>query len=174
VTIGSQQADNIAAMVNDAALSAARTLAELVPRLARMIASALEGDPAVALSLRQYRILERLSERPHRTTELASISGVSQPTASAAVAALEARGLVRRSADPRDGRATLLKLTDDGRAVLGAAKTRVIERIVQVTRHVDAQDAAGLQRLLPILVDGMNRTRDELRADKSQVGQSDG
>lgn len=139
-----------------------------------MIASALEGDPAVVLSLRQYRILERLSERPHRTTELASMSGVSQPTASAAVAALEARGLVRRSADPRDGRATLLKLTDDGRAVLGAAKTRVIERIVRVTRNVDAQDAAGLQRLLPILVDGMNRTRDELRADKSQVGQSDG
>ena len=161
-------------MVNDAALSAARTLAELVPRLARMIASALESDPAVALSLRQYRILERLSERPHRTTELASISGISQPTASAAVAALEARSLVRRSADPRDGRATLLELTDDGRAVLGAAKTRVIERIVQVTRHVDTQDAAALQRLLPILVDGMNRTRAELRADKSPLGQSNG
>jgi len=43
-------------MVDDPALSAARMLAELVPRLARMIASALEGDPAVALSLRQYRI----------------------------------------------------------------------------------------------------------------------
>lgn len=152
-------------MVADAAECAARSLAELVPRLARIIASALESDPAVALSLRQYRILERLSERPHRTGELASISAVTQPTASAAVAALEARGLVRRTADPRDRRATLIELTDDGRGVLGLAKMRVLERIVRVTRDLSPQDAAALQRLAPVLAAGMDRTRVELRSE---------
>jgi DNA-binding MarR family transcriptional regulator len=156
-------------MVDEAAAqSAARTLAELVPRLARMIASALESDPAVSLSLRQYRLLERLSERAYRTSELASTSGVSQPTASTAVAALEARGLVQRTADARDRRASLIELTDEGQTVLGLAKARVLERIARVTRDINAQDAAALQRLLPLLADGMDRTRAELRGERAR------
>lgn len=151
-------------MDSQAAQSAARSLAEIVPRLARMIASALESDPAVTLSLRQYRMLERLSQRPHRTSELATTSAVSQPTASAAVAALESRGLVHRMADPSDRRATLIALTDDGAAVLAIAKRRVHDRIARVTRDVSAEDAAVLQRLLPLLTEGMDRTRAELRA----------
>lgn len=150
---------------DDDARSAARILAELVPRLARTIASALESDPTVALSLRQYRLLERLAQRPHRTSELASTSNVSQPTASAAVAALEARGLVARTADPRDRRAALIELTDDGWAMLGRAKERVLERMERVTRDVQPGDVALLARLAPVLVDGMDATRAELRGE---------
>lgn len=156
-------------MDDDPAHSAARALAELVPRLARMIASVLESDQAIALSLRQYRMLERLSERPHRTTELASTSAISQPTASAAVAALETRGLVDRTADPSDRRASLIELTDEGQAVLGAAKSRVLEWIAKVTRDISPEDATLLQRLLPLFVDGMNRTRSELLAERARA-----
>lgn len=157
-------------MVDEAAAqSAARTLADLVPRLARMIASALESDEAISLSLRQYRLLERLSERAYRTSELAATSGVSQPTASAAVGALEARGLVQRTVDARDRRASLLALTDDGEVVLEMAKAQVLERIARVTRDVSAKDAAALQRLLPLLVDGMDRTRAELREAQTRA-----
>ena len=144
---------------DEAAVEAAHILAELVPRLARIIAGALEQDPDVALSLRQYRILERLAERPHRTTELATVSGVSQPTASAAVSALEARGLVARSPDPDDRRATLIVLTEPGQAVLAAAKERILERLVEISAALRPADVAALRRLQPGLVAGMDRYR---------------
>ena len=147
---------------------AARTLAELVPRLGRLIAGALETDPDVSLSLRQYRMLERLAERPHRTSELASTSGVSQPTASAAVGSLEARGLVVREPDPADRRAALITLTEQGRAMLAVAKARVLERLVLITRDMSEEQAEALKALQPVLTEGMDRTRDELRRARAQ------
>lgn len=150
-------------MTEDAAESAARTLAEVVPRLARLIASALESDAAVALSLRQYRVLQRLVERPHRTGELATTSQVSQPTASSAVASLEARGLVTRERDPGDRRATLVVLTDAGRTMFTAATERILDRVMIVTRGMSPEQVQALDALKPVLIEGMDRARYEIR-----------
>lgn len=149
-------------MTNEGPQSAARSLVELAPRLGRIIANALESDPRIALSLRQYRLLERLTERPHRTGELATVSGVTQPTASAAVASLEARGLVVRRPDPADRRATLIEISDSGEDVLASAKERVLQRLAVVTADMTAEDADALAALQPILIKGMDRLRDEL------------
>lgn len=146
-----------------AAATAATILAELVPRLGRLIAGALETDPEVALSLRQYRMLERLTERPHRTGELASISGVSQPTASAAVAALESRGMVDRRPDPSDRRATLIEINQEGRALYVAARQRVLDRLSVITAEMTHADAEALAALQPVLTKGMNRLIEQLR-----------
>lgn len=148
--------------VTDPAESAAQTLAELAPRLGRIIAGALESDSEIALSLRQYRMLERLSERPHRTGELATVSGVTQPTASAAIASLETRGLVARKPDPLDRRATLIEISDSGRQILATAKARVLQRLMVVTAEMTAEDAQELAALQPILLKGMDRLRDRL------------
>lgn len=146
-----------------AAATAATILAELVPRLGRLIAGALETDPEVALSLRQYRMLERLTERPHRTGELASISGVSQPTASAAVAALESRGMVDRRPDPSDRRATLIEINQEGRALYAAARQRVLDRLSVITAEMTGADAEALAALQPVLIKGMDRLIEQLR-----------
>lgn len=151
-------------MTSEGAQSAARSLAELAPRLGRIIANALESDLDIALSLRQYRLLERLTAHPHRTGELATVSGVTQPTASAAVASLEARGLVNRKPDPADRRATLIEISEHGRSVLVVAKERVLQRLSVVTAEMTMEDAEALAALQPILVKGMDRLRDELRA----------
>lgn len=150
-------------MTSESAQSAAESLAELAPRLGRIIANALESDPGIALSLRQYRLLERLTDRPHRTGELATGAGVTQPTASAAVASLEARGLVARKPDPDDRRATLIEINDRGSAVFAEARERVLQRLSIVTADMTAEDAGALAALQPILVTGMDRLRDERR-----------
>jgi DNA-binding MarR family transcriptional regulator len=150
-------------VTSEGAQSAARSLAELAPRLGRVIAHALESDPDIALSLRQYRMLERLTARPHRTGELATVSGVTQPTASAAVASLEARGLVTRRPDPADRRATLIEISNHGSSLLAAAKDRVLQRLAVVTAEMTVEDAEALAALQPILVKGMDRLREELR-----------
>jgi DNA-binding MarR family transcriptional regulator len=55
--------------------------------------------------------------------EVAALCALDQSTTSRSVSAAERAGLVRRVADPSDGRASLLELTDAGRATLAEAVT---------------------------------------------------
>jgi DNA-binding MarR family transcriptional regulator len=65
----------------------------------------------------EYGILFALAEAPDRTlrmSTLARFSNSSLSRLSRAVARLESKGWVGRTADPSDGRYTLATLTDDG------------------------------------------------------------
>lgn len=71
---------------------------------------------AKGLTPTQAQTLAHLSARgPRRISDLAAEAGVTQPTASDAVAALVRKGLTARRPDPVDGRASLLHLTAAGR-----------------------------------------------------------
>lgn len=70
-----------------------------------------------------YLLLGALEERgPLGIAALAEIFQVDLSTASRQTAALEARGLVDRLADPHDGRVSLLQITPHGRAQLAATR----------------------------------------------------
>lgn len=140
-------------------LHAAEALASFVPRLARIIASALQSEPTMAISLRQYRLLERLLEQPARTSALASTSGVSQATASAAISALEGRGLVERSPDPEDRRASLVTVTEAGRALYEEARRVVIGRLSEVTLSLPVGGLEAVAALAPEIVAAIDRDR---------------
>src|SRR5438309_7077595 len=71
------------------------------------------------LSLTAAGTLARLQrEGPARLTELAAAENITQPSMTALVARLSAQGLVSREADPTDGRAVVLRLTDAGADLL--------------------------------------------------------
>ena len=55
---------------------------------------------------------------PTTPSELAKLEQISPQSMGATLAALEARGLVGRRPDPRDGRRVVLSVTEAGRAVL--------------------------------------------------------
>jgi DNA-binding MarR family transcriptional regulator len=61
-------------------------------------------------------------EGPLRTTELASALALKSSTVSRHVARLEVMGLVVRSADPLDGRASSIELSEAGHAVVDAIR----------------------------------------------------
>lgn len=147
---------------------AARHLADVVPRLGRLIATVLGARSGVALSLRQYRLLERLASRPHRIGELASVSDVSQATTSVALGPLEERGLVSRAPDPDDGRAILVVITQRGRHVLEDANAALIEGLVEVTSGFTDREADMLGTVKSVLVDGLDRSRKARRARRKR------
>lgn len=68
-------------------------------------------------------------EGPVRLTTLAAKEGVSQPSMTQLVQRLERAGLVIRLADPDDGRACLVAITDEGREVLDERKRMRRERL---------------------------------------------
>ena len=75
----------------------------------------VEGE----LTLPESSALTRLDRAgPTTPSELAKLEQISPQSMGATLAALEARGLVGRRPDPRDGRRVVLSVTEAGRAVL--------------------------------------------------------
>src|SRR3984885_1280738 len=88
----------------------------------RMIGRALFGLATAAvrsqprdMSLTSMSTLATLElTGPRRITDLAASEGVTQPSMTALVTALERLGLVKRRSDPSDRRVALVTLTPDG------------------------------------------------------------
>jgi MarR family transcriptional regulator, organic hydroperoxide resistance regulator len=79
------------------------------------------GAPAAngGLTLSQYGLLELLTTRPvARVQELAGHAGITPPTATRILDALERRGIVRRVRSEEDRRAVAVSLTDLGNELL--------------------------------------------------------
>ncbi|MEO3975781.1 MarR family transcriptional regulator [Streptomyces sp. CAU 1734] len=96
-----------------------------------------------------YGLLVRLEESGSlRATELAGYFGVGKATMSRQLRALEDLGLVVREPDPADGRASLVRLTEEGlerfRRVRDARRDRYVARLAEWDRG----EVAELARLL--------------------------
>lgn len=86
-------------------------------------------------------------------TDVAAQLDVDQPRASRlAASALEAT-LIRREADQRDGRRSLLRLTADGEEVLNRIHDFRRDAVAEATNGWSDDDRAALARLLPRFVD---------------------
>jgi DNA-binding MarR family transcriptional regulator len=100
--------------------------------------------------------------------ELAARCGLDASTISRAVATLVARGLVARSADPADGRACILTLTEAGRADLAELRRRQAGFLSEALRDWTDPEidtfAAGLARFVDDLAAHLDRTSGERTA----------
>ena len=83
-------------------------------------------------------------EGPVRLTTLAAMEGVSQPSMTQLVQRLERAGLVTRLADPDDGRACLVAITDAGQAVLDERKRSRRERLAALMTTLSEEEQMQL------------------------------
>jgi DNA-binding MarR family transcriptional regulator len=90
---------------------------------------------------------------PLRAGALAEALHADPSTISRHVAALQSAGLVRREADPVDGRASLLAITETGRATCTALRGQRDSLVGELLADWDAEDVASLHRLLRRLND---------------------
>jgi DNA-binding MarR family transcriptional regulator len=98
---------------------------------------------SVTLTVPQHRLLVLVSaDGPRRTGTFAEDLGVNQSNASRLVDRLVERGLVRRADNPEDTHASLVELTDAGRAVLDAVNELGLGEL----RKIVAQMSAGSRR----------------------------
>jgi DNA-binding MarR family transcriptional regulator len=104
------------------------------------------------LSLTAAATLARLQrEGPARLTELATAEGITQPSMTALVARLSAQGLVRREADPSDGRAVVLSLTAAGEDLLAQRRASRTARLVPYVAGLSPDDLRSIAEALPAL-----------------------
>ena len=145
--------------------------ARIVEGLER-IATALKSDDwacaqSVGLNPTQLAILRALETRNRgmAVKELALLLGVSQPTATDSILALERKALVEKHADPADGRAVRVVITGAGRdavrsgdAAPGAVarataalededQEQLLVQLISVIRQLQEQGAIPIQRM---------------------------
>ncbi|HET7855870.1 MAG TPA: MarR family transcriptional regulator [Gaiellaceae bacterium] len=98
-------------------------------------------DPASGLSAARLSALSVLVFGGAKTLgELAAAEQVRPPTMTNIVRGLDQDGLVRREADPRDGRVVRLTATAKGRRVLQRARERRIAKLAERLADLDAHE----------------------------------
>ncbi|MFB7373509.1 MarR family winged helix-turn-helix transcriptional regulator [Streptomyces sp. NPDC056222] len=96
-----------------------------------------------------YGLFVRLDDAgPQRATDLAGYFGVGKATMSRQLRALEELGLVARDPDPADGRASLVRLTEEGRNRFRRVRDARRGRYVRKLADWDRGEVAELARLL--------------------------
>jgi DNA-binding MarR family transcriptional regulator len=116
----------------------------LLLRLLKRVGPAVRG-----LDIATFPVLTRLAvEGPQRSGEIAAAMCADPSTVSRQVAALVRTGLVERRADPGDGRASLLAVTDRGHLVLEEQRRARAERLGEALGDWTPEARADLADLL--------------------------
>jgi DNA-binding MarR family transcriptional regulator len=116
-------------------------------RLTRLATRDISALPPAAM-----RLLGRLDELgPTRISELAKADRCSQPAMSTLVQRQEENGLVRRETDPADSRASLISLTEAGRAELDRARHEAGDALAARLRQLPSTDLATLEAAVTVM-----------------------
>ena len=91
--------------------------------------------------------------------ELAAAEQVTPPSMSRVAGALEEAGLVKREADPRDGRAIRLSATDAGRKILEEARDRRVEVLADLLADLDQPDVESIERTVELIETALQAER---------------
>lgn len=100
-------------------------------------------------------LLECESAAPSR---IATATGLQRTNLSAVLRGLERKGLVRRQANPEDGRGITVSATDEGRANYALVRHEWATEVAEAAGH-DAADLDAAISLLNRVKDGMMRAR---------------
>ncbi len=132
-----------------------------------MLATLLRRAPR-DLSLTSLATLSTLNRTgPRRITDLAAIEGITQPSMTVLVTALERRGLVARHSDPADGRVTLVAITADGSDYLRSRRRAGTGALARLIGKLPPGEAAALAAAIPAL-QHLRDLDDELRDPDSR------
>ncbi|MFH8613845.1 MarR family winged helix-turn-helix transcriptional regulator [Streptomyces sp. NPDC017979] len=148
---GSEANPNGVSGVDQVFLALERELAVFLRR-ARSQSGEMAREVHPGLESSAYGLLVRLEDAgAQRATDLAAYFGVGKATMSRQLRALEDVGVVVREPDPADGRASLVRLTEEGlerfRRVRDARRERYVRKLVGWDRGEIAELARLLRQL---------------------------
>src|SRR5271155_3722906 len=121
-------------------------------------------------SLTSINVLAALAaEGPSRLTALATATGIAQPAMTQLVGRMDREGLVVRLIDPEDGRATLVAITDAGRALRSERHQSAHERMAELLDRLSADDQAMLALAMRVAMPMLQQlTRDAAEHPQSE------
>jgi DNA-binding MarR family transcriptional regulator len=121
-------------------------------------------------SLTSRNVLSALAaEGPSRLTALATATGIAQPAMTQLVGRMEREGLVVRLIDPEDARATLVAITEAGRALRDELHQSLHEHMAELLYRLPPDDQATLALAMRVAMPLLEQlTRDAAENPQSQ------
>jgi len=114
------------------------------------------------ISIGQYRTLLYLKGGAKRAGEIAAAGAVKKPTVSSMLSNLRDKGWIVDEADPADGRAISVALTETGRARIEALEEALAGRMSAI---IPADELADLISALSAAYLSLRNTQEERRKD---------
>ncbi|MEH3142583.1 MAG: MarR family transcriptional regulator [Mycobacterium kyogaense] len=103
------------------------------------------------LSVTAMEVLHTVSvDGPTRLTTLSDAIHVSQPAMTQLIQRLERRGLVTRAADPDDGRATIVDITESARNLLHRLRSEDDQKLTTLLATLSTSDQQSLRLALHV------------------------
>ena len=132
----------------DARPDLAGHLRHTIVRVARRLRQEAGGELSPSLTA-ALSTVER--HGPLTPSELATRERIQRPTATRVLARLEEERLIRRTADPYDGRSSLVAVTKQGEELLAELRTRKTAFLAERIDGLDPEERATLERAADIL-----------------------
>ncbi|MFJ2620812.1 MarR family winged helix-turn-helix transcriptional regulator [Glutamicibacter sp. NPDC087344] len=129
-------------------VEAASSIATISGTLSRLLGHAA-GQGRSVTAWRVLSVLDR--DGAQRVGDLAIAQRVAQPTMTGLVIRLEHDQLVSRRADPNDRRASLVELTDSGKAEVDAYRLRAISALTSGIQALPETEQQILASAAPLL-----------------------
>lgn len=130
----------------------AEELAELVPRLYRLLRTALDVEPG-SPSLEQLRVMHRIDEGLHHVSALAAARQMRMSAITAILDVLVDREWVERVPDTVDRRRTFVDLTPTGREALARGRGFTTQRMAAVLEGLPESVADAVHALMGAAAD---------------------
>jgi MarR family transcriptional regulator, lower aerobic nicotinate degradation pathway regulator len=111
------------------------------------------------LSMTQTRLLGVLRDREPTMRELAGLLELDKSSVTGLIDRAQRRGLVTRAPSDHDGRAVLVRLTDDGRALVRDVAAAFDADVEALLAPLTAGDRAALTDVLSRMLDAEARAR---------------
>jgi len=116
-----------------------------------LVATAVRSQPR-DMSLTSLSTLATLElTGPRRITDLATSEGVTQPSMTALVTALERSGMVQRRSDASDRRVALVTLTPDGLSYIRGLRQAGVEDFAELISKLPVDEVDALAEALTAL-----------------------
>lgn len=125
----------------------AEELAELVPRLYRLLRTALDVEPG-SPSLEQLRVMHRIDEGLHHVSALANARQMRMSAITAILDVLVDREWVQRVPDTVDRRRTFVDLTPSGREALARGRGFTTQRMATILEGLPDSVADAVRALM--------------------------
>jgi DNA-binding MarR family transcriptional regulator len=154
-----------ARQVDEIERAVATLLRSLTGRSAGALVAERSGSDLPAASIVLLEHLE--AGGAQRVSKIAEYQKIGVPALTPRIKDLEAAGVIRRDVDPVDARASLISLTDSGRATLARIREARCGILAEALQDMDAQDMATAANALTRIATAVERSRAESAGNRS-------